>query len=189
MDLTLDAKYIDAAVTGLAPTISGLAQVGATLTADPGPVEPANASLSYTWRADGSVITGATGPTYKLKNAQAGRRISVTITASSPGLDPQTETSASTPYVREHVTRPQLTLDQASAAPGNQVTISAKGLKPGQTYRVFVNATTVLTAKADIYGEINEPITIPATRSGIGIVTLTGPDGSVASTIIVIADS
>jgi subtilisin-like proprotein convertase family protein len=43
-------------VTGLAPSITGLAKVGQTLTAQAGAVSPADSTLSYVWKADGVAI-------------------------------------------------------------------------------------------------------------------------------------
>jgi electron transfer flavoprotein alpha subunit len=86
-------------VAGLAPTITGLAQVGQTLTADPGPVDPADAALTYQWNADGDPISDATGSTYQLTTAEAGETITVTITATAPDLNAQTETCDPTAVV------------------------------------------------------------------------------------------
>jgi hypothetical protein len=94
------------AVTGLAPTITGLAQVGETLTADPGPVDPADATLTYQWNAGGDPISDATGSTYDITSAQAGQTITVTTTAAAPGLNSQTETSDPTAVVEAADTTP-----------------------------------------------------------------------------------
>jgi hypothetical protein len=94
------------AVTGLAPTITGLAQVGHTLSADPGPVDPADATLTYQWNADGDPISDATGSTYELTTAQAGQTITVTITATAQGFISQTDTSDPTAVVETADTTP-----------------------------------------------------------------------------------
>jgi hypothetical protein len=103
------------AVTGLAPTITGLAQVGHTLSADPGPVNPADATLTYQWNADGEPISDATGSTYELTTAQAGQTITVTITAAAQGLDSQTETSDPPAVVDAADTTPQTPTDPDTA--------------------------------------------------------------------------
>ena len=60
-----------------APTISGTAQVGETLTADTSGIADAdgldNADFSYQWLADDTDISGATGSTYTLADADAGK--------------------------------------------------------------------------------------------------------------------
>ena len=73
-----------AAVTSLTfsttpvPTISGTAKVGATLTAKPGTWLPTPDTLRYAWSRSGTVIENATGGTYQLAPADAGKAITVT---------------------------------------------------------------------------------------------------------------
>ena len=61
------------------PAISGTAQVGETLTADTSGISDAdgrdNAVFGYQWLADGTDITGATGSTYILTDADDGKAI------------------------------------------------------------------------------------------------------------------
>ncbi|WP_310965036.1 leucine-rich repeat protein [Nocardioides terrisoli] len=95
-------------VDNLTPTITGIAQAGQTLTADAGPhLDPADAHLTYQWNADGQPIHGATRQTFKLRNPQAGARITVTITASSPTFIPATATSEQTTPVADRATGPR----------------------------------------------------------------------------------
>jgi Leucine Rich Repeat (LRR) protein len=177
----------NAAVTGLAPTITGLAQVGQTLTAHEGPVSPSDAALAYQWKANGIPIANATASTYKLKAAQAGKTITVTITASKPPLTAQSKTSDATPYVRENVGNPQLKLDQSSASRGGDIDLHGKGLTPGASYRVAIGGTNLGSFTADEYGEINETVTVPGnTKPGIQIVTIIAPNGKVTSTVLVV---
>ena len=64
-----------------APAISGTAQVGETLTADTSGIADAdgldNADFTYQWLAGDDAIPGATGSTYTLADADAGKAISV----------------------------------------------------------------------------------------------------------------
>jgi YVTN family beta-propeller protein len=185
--LSNTVSVIVAAVTGLAPTITGLAQVGQTLTAHEGTVDPADAALTYQWSQNGNPINNATASTYKLKAAQAGKAITVTITASKSPLDPQTATSTATPNVREKVDSPQVKLDGSTVTHGSSVGIHGQGLVPGTTYTVRIDSTTVGTFTADQYGEINGNITVPSsTKPGIHIVTVTAPNGKVSSTTLVV---
>ena len=59
------------------PTINGTAQIGETLTADTsGIADDAgldNVAFSYQWLADDSNISGATGETYTLADADEGK--------------------------------------------------------------------------------------------------------------------
>jgi hypothetical protein len=91
------------------PSISGVAQPGSTLTADPGTWQPAPASFTYQWqRADDTAGTNATalGPaaataTYAVVQADLGKSINVVVTAggSSPAK------SAASAYVPVTMTK------------------------------------------------------------------------------------
>lgn len=86
-------------VTITKPSFTGTRTVGSTLTASPGTfgtsaAGPAvAATYSYQWLRSGSPIAGATGKTRKLVAADAGRTISVRVTASGTGYSPGTATS------------------------------------------------------------------------------------------------
>ena len=86
-----------------APTISGTAQVGETLTADTSGVSDAdgltNPAFTYQWLADHSEITGATGLTYTLVTADEGKAIKVKSTFTDDAGNGETLTSAATDAV------------------------------------------------------------------------------------------
>ena len=69
-----------------APTISGTAQVGETLTADTSAIADAdgldNTDFSYQWLADDTEISGAKGSTYTLADADEGKTVKVQVSAS-----------------------------------------------------------------------------------------------------------
>ena len=66
-----------------APTISGTAQVGQTLTADTSEISDAdgldNVSYSYQWLADDAEIDGATSSTYTVQSSDNGKVIKVRV--------------------------------------------------------------------------------------------------------------
>ncbi|MFJ7984915.1 hypothetical protein [Streptomyces sp. NPDC096351] len=78
-------------VKGLAPRptklpyVSGSTRVGNRMTAVVGTWSPAPTSYAYQWRADGVAISGATGSTYVIGGAVAGKKLSVTVTAHRTG--------------------------------------------------------------------------------------------------------
>ena len=86
-----------------APTISGTAQVGETLTVDTSGIDDedglANVSFSYQWLADDTEIAGATDPTYTLVDADAGLTIKVKVSFFDDKNNPETLTSAATAAV------------------------------------------------------------------------------------------
>ena len=55
-----------------------------------------NASFSYQWLADDSNISGATGETYTLADADVGKAVSVTVSFTDGGGNEESLTSAAT---------------------------------------------------------------------------------------------
>ncbi len=86
-----------------APTISGTAQVGETLTADKSGIADAdgltNATYSYQWLADDAEIAGATGSTYTLADTDEGKAIKVQVSFTDDAGNDETLTSAATDAV------------------------------------------------------------------------------------------
>ena len=85
------------------PTISGTTQVGETLTAATSGIADedglTNAAYSYQWLADGAEISGTTGSTYTLVDADEGKAISVAVSFTDDRGNDETLTSAATPAV------------------------------------------------------------------------------------------
>ena len=83
-----------------APTISGTAQVGETLTADTSGIADAdgrtNATFSYQWLVDDSDISGAANATYTLASADEGKAIKVEVSFTDDSGNKETLTSAAT---------------------------------------------------------------------------------------------
>ena len=86
-----------------APTVSGTAQVGETLTAGTSGIVDAdgltNATFNYQWLADDADIAGATGSTYTLVEADEGKAIKVRVSFTDDGGNDETLTSAATDAV------------------------------------------------------------------------------------------
>ena len=67
------------------PAISGGAHVGQTLTCSPGGrVGDGPLSNGFQWERSGGAISGATGPSYRVVLADAGRQLSCKVTTTSP---------------------------------------------------------------------------------------------------------
>ena len=102
-----------------APTISGTAQVGETLTADTSGITDTdgltNAAYTYQWQAGGADISGATDSTYTLADADEGAAISVTVSFTDDGGNDESLTSAASAAVAA-VPLPQLTAVIENAA-------------------------------------------------------------------------
>ncbi len=86
-----------------APTISGTAQVGETLTADTSGIADEdgldNATFAYRWLADDTDISGATNATYTLADADRGKAIKVRVSFTDDAGNRETLTSAATKAV------------------------------------------------------------------------------------------
>jgi len=78
------------------PTVTGIATVGELLTAHAGTWLPTPTALAYQWRRNSGAIVGATSATYVLQPADAGKEISVVVTATRTAYTPASRTSAST---------------------------------------------------------------------------------------------
>ena len=86
-----------------APTISGTAQVGETLTADTSGIADedglSNVQYEYRWLADDSDISGATNATYTLAGCRRGKVIKVQVSFTDDAGNQETLTSAATDAV------------------------------------------------------------------------------------------
>ena len=86
-----------------APTISGTAQVGETLTADTSDIADVdglnNAAFSYQWLADDTEVAGATGSTHTLVEADQGKAVKVRVSFTDDGGNDETLASTATDAV------------------------------------------------------------------------------------------
>jgi len=81
------------------PTIKGTTTVGMVLTAKPWDWD-SGVTLTYAWFASGVAIKKATDDTYKLVNADASKKITVSVTGTKPGYTTVTMTSLATGKVK-----------------------------------------------------------------------------------------
>jgi lysozyme len=105
-----------------APTVSGTAEVGQTLTALAGTWTGSPTSFAYSWRrcdangASCTPITGATTATYALTPGDIGTTLSLVVTATGKG-GAQAATALTTPVVAAAPV-PQAVVGSAAAQPG-----------------------------------------------------------------------
>ncbi|MFT4296577.1 MAG: InlB B-repeat-containing protein [Micropruina sp.] len=78
--------------TGPSAAFTGTLEVGETLTADAGTIDPAPDAVAFVWLANGAEV--GTGPTYTLTAQDAGALISVRAVASRAGYADASDTSA-----------------------------------------------------------------------------------------------
>ena len=102
LDLVVPGPPSNSAATG-APTINGTAQVGETLSASTSGISDAdgvaNATFTYQWLADDADISGATGSSYVVATADAGKVIKVTVTFTDDAGNEESVSSAATAAV------------------------------------------------------------------------------------------
>ena len=98
-----DADTSDNSPATGAPTITGTAQVGETLTANTSGVADAdglsNVQYEYQWLADDSEISGATNATYTLTDSEESKAITVQVSFTDNADNEETLTSAATEAV------------------------------------------------------------------------------------------
>ncbi|MDM7830668.1 GH92 family glycosyl hydrolase [Cellulomonas edaphi] len=142
------------------PTLSGTAQVDATLSVSAGTYSTPDVVESYVWRADGAVIAGATGATLKLGAEQLGTRVSVTVSSAKAGYAPAepVTTAPTVPVVASSITVTRAPAISGTAVVGQKLTASAgsysvpgvkvafQWLRNGAGVKGAASATYTLTA-------------------------------------------
>jgi hypothetical protein len=186
----------DRLVNTAAPSIDDVApRVGETLVASPGTWTPGVPDFGYQWLADGVPIAGATSSTFTTTAAQAGKRLTARVSASSASLPAVSADSPATYVVPVDMTaiaatgRSSSTATIAwSAVPGAvrywvgtgasiELPVGAAtshvltGLAPGSRYRASVAAEFADGIRSD-WRSI-DVLTAPATPSGPGRVKIT----------------
>ena len=138
-----------------APTVTGKAQVGRTLTAKPGTWKPAPVALAYQWLRDGVPIPDAIAVGYRLTAADLGHRLAVEVTGSSVGYEPVAKKSKLTAKVKAAVltTTPKPLL-KGKARVGVMLTVNPRTWGPGVVnlrYRWYRNSKLIKEAEASTY--------------------------------------
>lgn len=110
-----------------APTVSGIAKVGGTLTVSGGSWTPAATSAGIQWFADGAPIPGATQATLALGAAQLDHRITAVVTGRRAGYSDGSLSSAPTAPVGPE----NLTIAQEPALAGDPHIGRPVGVTPG----------------------------------------------------------
>ena len=157
------------------PAISGTAQVGETLTASTSGIADSdgldNASFSYQWLAGGTDISGATGSTYTLKDADEGKTIQVRVTFTDDAGNTETLTSAATAEVAGAPAEPN---SPATGAPtisgtaqvGETLTASTSGIADANGLDDASFDFQWIAGGSDIAGATGSTYTLTATEQG-----------------------
>ena len=117
-----------------APTISGTAQVGETLTADTSAITDEDGltkvSYGYQWTADGTGIDGATGSSHTLTDDDQGKTIKVKVSFADDAGNEESLTSEATEAVAVQANKPATGLPTISGTPqvGQTLTADTSGI-------------------------------------------------------------
>lgn len=177
-----------ASIVGSKPTITGIPQVGQTLTANAGYWET-GVSLAYQWLRNGSQITGATSSTYLLVSEDNATQVSVEVTGSKTGLPNLVERSNSVSVTTTILTltptptisgTPQVgqTLTANAGAWDSGVALSYRWNRAGVAISGATNSTYVPVA-----ADLSQAITVSVTgsKSGFSSVTRTSTPVTIVS--------
>ena len=169
-----EATASNSTATG-APTISGTAQVGETLTANTSGVADADGLSSvqyeYQWLADDSDIAGATNATYTLTDSEESKVITVQVSFTDDADNEETLTSEATDEVAAKPNTPATGAPSISgtAQVGETLTANTSGIvdADGLTNAAFTYQW--LADDADISGATNATYTLEDADEGKAI--------------------
>jgi hypothetical protein len=174
-----------------APTISGTAKVGSTLTASAGAWAPAPTMTTYEWFRSGVATPVATGTTYPLVAADAGHTLTVRVTGQKTGYQTTSKTSAATATVTEgaFTAAPAPTIS-GTAKVGSTLTANAGAWAPAPTtttYEWFRSGVATPVATGTTYpvvaADAGQTLTVRMTGARAGYATTSatsGPTSAVA---------
>ena len=154
-----------------APTISGTAQVGETLTASTSAIHDAdgldNVGYSYQWLANGADIAGATNSSYTLVDADKGKTIQMKVSFRDDKNNPETLTSAATAAVEPRPNSPATGAPTISgtAQVGETLTAETSGIDDADgldnvsySYQWLANGADIAGATSDTYTPIADDV-------------------------------
>ncbi|MDR1711672.1 MAG: Ig-like domain-containing protein, partial [Propionibacteriaceae bacterium] len=165
------------------PVISGTLTVDQMLTVDPGVWGPGVVTLSYQWYRGSKAIAGATGATYVLDAADAGKTVKVKVTGTKPGYNTVSKTSKATKKIAKAVfSASPVPLVSGTPTVGQVLTADAGVWTPVPdkfTYQWYrsgkaiskATGSTYLLVAADAGKEISVKVT--ASKAGYNTVSLT----------------
>ena len=155
MELTVDGPAPEpenSPATG-APTISGSAQVGETLTADTSGIADDdgldNVSFSYQWLADDTEIQRAIDSSYTLVTADAGKAVKVSVSFTDDAGNEETLTSAPTEPVTVLVWSATLTAGSSGTYSGYSLSDSTGALSTDAFSLGAIDYSVKLVAEDD----------------------------------------
>ncbi len=142
------------------PAITGMAQEDQVLVADTSTIGDADGlgAFNYQWLRDGSAITGATGSTYTLDDADVGSQISVTTSYIDANGTAESLTSAQTTPVANvnDIPTGAVMIDNLMPGEGDTISVShtladADGISGPISYQWYRNGVVIAGATGNTY--------------------------------------
>ena len=170
-----------------APTISGTAQVGETLTASTSAIADADgltsAAFSYQWLSNDTDIQGATGSTYTLTAADAGNAVKVRVSFTDDAGNAERLTSAATAAVTAKPNSPATVAPVigGTAQVGETLTASTSAIADEDGLGNASFSYQWLSDDADIQGATVSTYTLTASDEGNAVkvrVSFTDDEGN-----------
>jgi Leucine-rich repeat (LRR) protein len=171
------------------PTISGTATVDQTLSVTTGTWTPTPATQTIQWKRDGKVIDDATGATYVLGAADAGKAITVSVSGSAEGYANTTMTSKATSVVAKAdfeapiaiaITGTMAVGEFVTANPGTWTptpdSFSYRWLRDGEAIVGATSTASYLLDSADAGAVVTVEVT--ATKAGYTPATMASAEGA-----------
>ena len=158
-----------------APTISGTAQAGETLTADTSGISDAggltNVSYSHQWLADDADILGATGSTYTLTDDEVGKAIKVKVSFTDDAGNDESLTSLATTTVTAADNNPATGLPTitGTAQAGETLTANISGIADADGLTNVEYGYQWLADDTDIQGATNSTYDLTGDEVGKAI--------------------
>jgi hypothetical protein len=168
------------------PTIVGTARVGTVLTAKRGSWTPSTASFVFTWKTGATTL--GTGSTYTPKPGDAGKTLTVTVTATMEGYTTTSRTSAATAAVAPGALTRGTPVISGTARVGSALTATIGTWKPapvtttlqwmrdGTAIAGATTATRTLTAD-----DLGSKITVVVTGQKTGYTTTSASSAATAA--------
>ncbi|MCW5951149.1 MAG: hypothetical protein KIT69_02680 [Propionibacteriaceae bacterium] len=197
-DIVLDTYTVSSLqllVNTAPPTVSGVTEVGATLSAIAGTWSPEPTGFAYQWLRDGQAIEGATGSEFALTAADVDQKISVIVAATLDGSSVSAESAAAGPVVKSKLSNLVLPAIAGTAKVGSTLTVSDGTWSPAPsklTYQWLRNGLVLGGATTNQYtltpADLGAWISVHVTASAAGsesLSAITEPVGPVAKGSIV----
>jgi hypothetical protein len=168
------------------PKISGSTAVGSTLQAVLGSWGPAD-SITYRWKRNGVGISGATARTYKLTDADLGKKITLVVVVKRSGYTTVTRTSAATATVTKPFTKVSTPKISGTARAGSVLTAVPGTWSPTPTlgYQWKRNGIVVSGKTSKTYtltsADVGAKMTVSITYKRTGYFTRVATSASTAT--------